>query len=156
MFIPYKDKTKKGTSLQTQFKIKDDRELNKYMEMYLDHRPDRSIRLNPPYLTQRIINTIPGMDKYSDKPTTSVITTLVNNEGDKANKKDFNYTYVIVSLNFLTNSSRPKAQFVVYQCARFSANTKLPHNQALKYVAKYLKDTSYKGIIMNPYPKNGI
>ena len=46
-----------------------------------------------------------------------------------------------------------EAQFVVHQCAQFSADTKLPHNQAVKRILKYLKGTSKQGLLMNPDPK---
>ena len=51
---------------------------------------------------------------------------------------------------------RPKAQFVVHQCEQFSADTKLPRDQAVKRVLKYLKGTAMKGLILKPDPENGI
>ena len=51
---------------------------------------------------------------------------------------------------------RPKAQFAVHQCARFSANPNLPHDQAVKHVMKYLKGTATKLLIMKPNPEKGI
>ena len=51
---------------------------------------------------------------------------------------------------------RPKAQFAVHQCALFSANPKLPHDQAVKLVLKYLKVASMQVLIMKPDPEKGI
>ena len=51
---------------------------------------------------------------------------------------------------------RPDAQFVVHQCAQFSSNPKLPHNQVVKRVLKYLKDTATQGLILNLDPEKGI
>ena len=121
-------------SLQTEFKIEDDGELKKHLGIQLDHRPDGSIHLRKPYLTQRIINMIPGMDKYSDKHTPSVKPPLDKNEGAQSRKNDFNYRSVIGSLNFLTNSTCPKAQFALHQCERFSIDSKLPHDHDVKHV----------------------
>ena len=71
-------------------------------------------------------------------------------------KKDFNYRSVIGPIKFLTNSTHPKAQFVVHKCALFSANTKLPHYQAVKLFLKYPKGTDTQELIINPDPENGI
>ena len=48
-----------------------------------------------------------------------------------------------------------KAQSVVLQCAQFSTNTKLLHNQSVKHVLKYLKGTTIQGLIMKTDPKKG-
>ena len=42
----------------------------------MDRRPDGSIRIRQTYLTQSIINMIPGMDKSSDNPTHAFKPTL--------------------------------------------------------------------------------
>ena len=38
----------------------------------------------------------------------------------------------------------------------FSADTNTPHNQAVKHVIKYLKETAIQGIVLKPYPEKGI
>ena len=48
-------------SLQENSNIEDDKEINKYLGIHLDHIPDGSIRLSQPYLTQTIINMILDM-----------------------------------------------------------------------------------------------
>ena len=52
----------------------------------LDRRPDVSIRIRQPDLTQIIINMIPGMDKSSAQPTPAVKPPLEKNEGSKTIK----------------------------------------------------------------------
>ena len=51
------------SSLQAYLKIENDGGLNKYLRIDLDRRPDGSILMRQPYLTQRIINMLPVMDK---------------------------------------------------------------------------------------------
>ena len=51
---------------------------------------------------------------------------------------------------------RPEAQFAVHQWAQFSADTKIPHYQAIKRVLKYPKGTDMEGLIIKPYPEKGI
>ena len=63
-FSPSKDKSNYVyASLRVYFKIEDDGELKKYLRIELDRRPYGSIHIIQPYLTQRIIKMIPGMDK---------------------------------------------------------------------------------------------
>ena len=89
---------------------------------------------------------IPIMYKSSDKPTPVVKPPLAKNEGFQARKNDFYYRSVIDSLNLLTNSTRPELQFAVHQCTKFSADPKLPHNQVVKSILKYLKGTQEQGV----------
>ena len=64
MFSSFKDKTTHlYASLQADFSIEYDRDLNKYLGIELEHCPDGSIYISQSYLTQRIVNIIPGMDK---------------------------------------------------------------------------------------------
>ena len=81
---------------------------------------------------------------------------LETNEGSQSKKNDVNYRSVFGSLSFLTNSIRPKAQFSVHQYAQFSANTKLLHDQAVKWVLKYLKGVDMQLLIIKPDPEKGV
>ena len=55
-------------SLQSDFNIEDNGELNKYVEIYLDRCLDGSIHMSHPYLTQTLLNVITGMERSSAKP----------------------------------------------------------------------------------------
>ena len=55
-----------------------------------------------------------GMEKSSANPNPVVRPPLSKNEGAQARKNDLYYRSVYGSLNFLTNSVRPNAQFVVH------------------------------------------
>ena len=123
--------------IQADFKIDYNRGLNKYLGIELDRRPYVSINLNQPYLTQRIINLIPGMYNSSSKPTPMAKPYLEKNEGDQQTFF-LNYRPVVVSLNLLTNPMRTGAQFVVRKCKWFSANTKHLHYQSSICILKYL------------------
>ena len=87
MFSPSKDKIDEVyASLQAYFKIEDDGELNKYLGIELDCRPDGSIHLSQSYLSQNILNMIPVMDKLSANPAPAVKPPLAKNEGAQARK----------------------------------------------------------------------
>ena len=73
MFSTSKDKIDDVyTSLQDYFNIDDYVELNKYIGIDPEHWPDGSIHIRKPYLTQIIINMIPGIKKLSATPTPAV------------------------------------------------------------------------------------
>ena len=87
MFTPLKDRIDElYASLQVYFKIEYDGELNKYLGIDLDRLPDGSIHLSQPYLTQIILNMIPGTEKLSAKPPPVVKPYLEKNEGAQARK----------------------------------------------------------------------
>ena len=91
MFSPSQDKIDDVyASLWEYYKIEDDGDLNKYLRIDLYHRPYGSIHISQPYLTQRIIKMIPGMDKSSAKTTPVVKPPLAKNEGSQMRKNDFN------------------------------------------------------------------
>ena len=98
---------------------------------------------------------IPGMDKSSAN-LTPVVKPPLEKKRELKRENDFNYRSVIGSLNFLNNPTRPEDQFAVHPCTRFSADTKLPYDQSVKRVLKYLKDTTTRGLIMKPDPEKGI
>ena len=51
---------------------------------------------------------------------------------------------------YLAGSTRPDIAFVVHQCARFSHAPKHSHEIDLKHIARYLKGTREKGLVMTP------
>ena len=53
-------------------------------------------------------------------------------------------------LLYLSGHSRPDIIHNVHQCARFTFNPKLSHKRALIQIAKYLKATGNRGLIVDP------
>ena len=51
---------------------------------------------------------------------------------------------------YLAGSTRPDIAYAVHQCARFSHNPRHSHEIGVKHIARYLKGTRDKGIIMQP------
>ena len=63
-------------------------------------------------------------------------------------KQDWNYRSAIGMLNYLAALTRLDILYAGHSAARFSANPKLIHEQAVKRIYRYLKGTSDKGIIL--------
>ena len=142
--------------ISADFKIEDEGDISNYLGIKMEHYADGSIHIRQPYLYQIIINLIPGMDKSSAKPTSAVKPPLVKNEGSQPIKKYFNYRSVFLSLHFLKKSTRSKAQFTFHQYVQLGANPKLPHNQYIKFILKYLKGTAAQGLIIKSNQEEGI
>ena len=68
--------------------------------------------------------------------------------------EEWNYWSIVGMLLYLSGSSRPDIAYAVHQCARFSHNPKRSHEIVLKHIARYLKGTRGKGLIMVPNRDN--
>ena len=64
--------------------------------------------------------------------------------------KSFDYRSVIGKLNYLEKCSRPDIAFAVHQCARFSADPRISHGKAVKWLGRYLAGSRTKGIRLRP------
>jgi hypothetical protein len=77
-------------------------------------------------------------------------------KGGEPRKTDFHYQSAVGQLNYLTASARPELMVAVHQCARFSADPRLQHEQAIKRIVRYLKRTPDKGLILRPDISRGL
>ena len=59
-------------------------------------------------------------------------------------------------LGYLQGTSRPVIVMATHQCARFCSNPKLSHERAVKRIARYLLDSSDKGITFLPDVSKGL
>ena len=68
--------------------------------------------------------------------------------------KQWEYRSIVGMMLYLAGSTRPDIAYAVHQCARFSHNPKHSHEVRVKHIARYLKGTRDKGIIMKPDADN--
>jgi hypothetical protein len=59
-------------------------------------------------------------------------------------------------LNFLEQSTRGDISYATHMCARFCSDPKFQHGEAVKWLGRYLKETTDKGFIMRPDPSKGM
>ena len=71
-------------------------------------------------------------------------------DGEPYDQVQFNYASVVGMLLYLSNNTRPDITFAVSQVARFTANPKKSHAQAIKTIVRYLVRTFDKGILVTP------
>jgi hypothetical protein len=67
----------------------------------------------------------------------------------------FDYRSVTGKLNYLAQTLRPNIMYAVHQIARFLANPRKPHDEAILYFACYLIKTCDLGICFKPDPTKG-
>jgi hypothetical protein len=63
---------------------------------------------------------------------------------------NWNYRSVVGQLIYLTGSMQGELAFLVHQCARFLADPKRQHKQALQKIICYLIGTPGEGLIITP------
>ena len=64
------------------------------------------------------------------------------------------YISIVGMILYLGGSTRPDIAYAVHQCVRFSRGSKRSHEIGVKHIARYLKGTQAKGIIMTPDKEN--
>ena len=78
--------------------------------------------------------------------------TEVNGSEDKRYWPN-SYASVIGMMLYLASNTRPYISFDVHKCARFTHNTKVSHETAVKRICRYLQGTKKNGLVFNPSKK---
>ena len=88
------------------------------------------------------------------KPTKVEESLGTDANGSKA-KRDWpnSYASVIVMTLYLASNTRPDISFAVHQCARFTYNTRVSYETAVKRICRYLQGTKNNGLVFNPSKK---
>ena len=113
--------------------------------------------LRKPFLIRRILAAL-NVKKgdYNQRDITFIGPLLSIGELGAKRKHYWSYRYAIGMLGYLQNSTRPDILMAVHQCARFNANPMLCHENAVKYIARYLLSSQDKGIHYKPDMTRGL
>ena len=68
---------------------------------------------------------------------------------------NFNYRSIVGKLNYLAQTTRPDIMYATHQIAKYSADPREPHGEAILYLVRYLKKTRDIGIKFKPDPAKG-
>ena len=110
----------------------------------------KKIELTQPKLINQILIDL-GLDESStSKDTPSLKTRILHNGDQREFREPWDYRSVVGKLNFLEKSTRPDIAYAVHQCARFQADPKQSHGEAVKRIGRYLLGTRKKGLIYSP------
>ena len=102
--------------------------------MHIKKLKDGSYEFTQRALIDAIIADV-GLDNSTTKPVPAKVAILLHAFKDApAFDLNFNYPSVIGKLNYLAQTSRPDIMYAVHQIAKFSADPREPHGDAILYL----------------------
>ena len=102
-------------------------------------------------LIKRVIEVLGLDDGYAKgKHTPAESKPLVKDEDGEAASCGFSYASVVGMLLYLSGHTRPDISYAVNCCARYMFAPKHSHELALKRIGRYLKNTSERGMVIQP------
>ena len=121
------------------FKVTDEGSMEVYLGIQIDSHDDNSFTMSQPFLIDRIIASIKGMTDAKMAKSPAVTTSVLTKDTDgNPRKEEWNYRSLIGMLNYLVNCTQPDLAYSVHQCARFCADPRSSHEQAVKRIIRYL------------------
>ena len=137
--------------LQAKFNISIEGDVSDYVGVNIEKQEDGSIHMTQPQLIQSIIKEMNFLDTTKPTATPAYSSTTLSAGTDKPeHKADWSYRRIIGKLNFLEKSCRPEIACAVHQAARFSADPRSNHTDAVKRIVRYLRGNPDQGIIYKP------
>ena len=111
-------------------------------------------------LTQRaLIDSIiadAGLTDAKVKPVPAKVSVQLHAfKGEAPFNLNFNYRSIVGKLNYLAQTTRPYIMYATHQIAKYSADPREPHGDAILYLVRYLKKTRDVGIRFNPDQTQG-
>jgi hypothetical protein len=132
------------------FNITDEGEIGAYLGVKILRPASKTIKLKQPHLIQQILDDTGMKPNAKTKDKAAPLSTILCHNLDNKPFDKWDYRLVIGKLNFLEKSTRPENAYAAHQCARFSANPRQSHANAIKYLCCYLIGTKDKGLILCP------
>ena len=132
--------------------------LEDFLGVNIDRKDDGTIHLTQPHLIDKILMDLKmNQDDLKVKTTPAASSRIlsIHSESERFDKS-FHYRSIIGKLNFLEKSTRPDIAFITHQCARYTSDPRKEHGAAIRWLARYLKGTRNKGIVMNPKSDKGL
>jgi hypothetical protein len=132
--------------------ITEEGELEDFLGVNIDRKPDGTIHLTQPHLIDQILDDLRlNGDNVTTKKTPASSSRLLSRHSDSEPfDNSFNFRSVIGKLNYLEKSTRSDIAYITHQCARFTTAPKQEHAQALRWLGRYLRETRTKGTILRP------
>ena len=89
-----------------------------------------------------------GMENSNGLPTATKVYAPLGTDINGSDAKIYwpnPYASIIGMMLYLASNTRPDISFAVHQCSRFTHNTKLSHETAVKRICRYLQGTKDNG-----------
>jgi histone deacetylase 1/2 len=127
-------------------------DLSDFLGVNINRIDESTIELKQPHLIDSIIKDMKFDQKEVKTKNIPMASSKLLSQHPKSPPFDrsFHYTSVIGKMNYLTRGSRPDIAYAVHQCARFAADPRKEHGDAMRWLTKYLIGTRDKGMILHP------
>ena len=133
--------------------IEDQGHPNDYVGVAIKRQRDGTIELTQRALTDKIIEDCNLQDSYT-KPVPAKVSLYLHAFKDSAlfSETDFGFSYRSVTgkLNYLAQTSRPDIMYATHQIAKYSADPRIEHGDAIIYLVRYLRKTRDIGLKFKP------
>lgn len=138
-------------SLQLEYDLTDDGELQDYLGIQIERSDDGSITLIQPRMINRVID-IEGLTSDTHVKTHDIPTTHISNSDSTAQPRiqTWNYRLTVGCVSYLQAMVRPDITFYVQQGARFCNNSTKEHEEAVKHICCYILKTKSRGLVLKP------
>ena len=136
----------------TGLELTEEGDLSDFLGVNIERKADGTVHLTQPQLINQILSDVNFQgENVSTKQTPASSSRILKRSLQGAGHDDsFHYRSVIGRLNYLEKCTRPDISCAVHQCARFSANPKREHANAVRWIGRYLLATRDKGLIFKP------
>ena len=125
--------------------------IDDFLGVNIDRREDGTINFTQPQLINSILDEVGLKSDSKTKDIPALSSRILKRHLNSPDfDGSFDYRSIVGKLNYLEKSTRPDISYQVHMCARFSANPKMEHGQAIKHLCRYLLATKDKGIIFKP------
>ena len=140
------DMQKAGLKLTVEGDITD------FLGVQVDRKSDGTIHMTQPHLIDNILQDLrlDGPEAATKNTPAKVGVPLQRHVDSQPFDGHFDYRSIIGKMNYLEKSTRPDIAYALHQCARFSADPKIEHGAAVKWLGRYLRATRDKGLIFKP------
>jgi Reverse transcriptase (RNA-dependent DNA polymerase) len=138
-------------SLQDNFKISMEGTLSDYVGVNVERTEDNKNHMIQPNIKGSILTELNFNEDTKVQSTPAYSTTILKDgKENEPHKADWNYRQAIGIINSLFSSCRPDIACADHQCARFTADPRINHTEAIKRIFRYLAGTLDKVIIFYP------
>jgi hypothetical protein len=138
--------------------VTDEGDIQDFLGVNIDKKEDGTIHLTQPHLVDQILKDLNmTQDNVKPKPTPAMTSRLLRRDEDGVKfDMSFHYRSIIGKLHYLEKGTRSDIAYITHQCARFSEHPTEEHAKAIRWLARYLKGTRDKGLIIKPQPNKGL
>ena len=120
-----------------------------FLGILINRKDDGTIELTQTGLINKILK-IMGLENSREWSTPADIKPLSKDENGAPCSEPWSYASIVGLMMYLANSTRSDISYAVHNAARFTHCPRRSHEKALKRIARYLKATRTKGMIINP------